>query len=148
MLFINKSYFDIHNFNTKKGYTMIYTVTTTTPLAQVKEELVAHSKESGFGVLGSYEFQKILQTKGFPIDKDITVYEVCNPSAAQEILQSMSAISVYLPCRLSVYEENGKTVLATINMKTVADSLDIDEELKSHIHSVYEYLENIMNSWN
>ena len=126
---------------------MIYKITTDTPLEQVNKELAERSKENGFGVLGSYEFKKILQSKGFPIDKDITVYEVCNPSAAQEVLEAMPVMSVFLPCRLSVYEENSKTVIATINMKTLVDSMDTDEAFKAHIYSVYEYLENIMKSW-
>jgi len=126
---------------------MIYKISTDTPLEQVKKELAEHSKENGFGVLGSYEFKKILQSKGFPIDKDITVYEVCNPSAAQEILEVMPEISVFLPCRLSIYEENSKTVIATINMKTLVDSMDVDVAFREHIYSIYAYLENIMKSW-
>jgi len=127
---------------------MIYKITTDTPLSTVKEELAKHSKESGFGVLGSYEFQQILAGKGFPIDKDITVYELCNPSAAQEALKVMPEISVYLPCRLSVYEENAKTVLATINIKDIMESVDIDADFKAHMGSVFEYLESVMKSWN
>lgn len=126
---------------------MIYKITTSTPLEQVKKELVEHSKESGFGVLGSYEFKKILQSKGFVIDKDITVYELCNPHAAQEALQAMPEISVYLPCRISVYEENGKTVIATINIIEILNSVDVNEDFKAHMQSVFEYLENIMKSW-
>ncbi len=126
---------------------MIYKITTTTPLSQVKEELAAHAKESGFGVLGSYEFKKILEGKGFPIEKDITVYELCNPSAAQEALAALPEISVYLPCRISLYEENGKTVLATINIRDIMASIDVSEDLKAHMNSVYEYFESIMKSW-
>jgi len=127
---------------------MIYKITTEVPLAQVKEELANHSKESGFGVLGSYEFKKILEAKGNPIDKDITVYELCNPVAAQGALSLIPEISVYLPCRLSVYEENGKTVLATINIQDIMASVDVNDEFKEHMNSVYEYLQNIMKSWN
>ena len=126
---------------------MIYKITTDKPLAVVKEELAKHSKEGGFGVLGSYEFQKILATKGHPIDKDITVYELCNPAAAQEALKAMPEISVYLPCRLSVYEENGKTVLATINIDDMMNSVDVNADFKAHMSSVFEYLQSLMKSW-
>ena len=126
---------------------MIYKITTDKPLQMVKDELAEHSKESGFGVLGSYEFQKILQTKGFPIEKDITVYELCNPHAASEALTALPEISVYLPCRLSLYEENGKTVLATINIKDIMESVDVDQDFKLQMTSVFEYLEHVMQSW-
>jgi len=126
---------------------MIYKISTKTPLQTVKAELEAHSKERGFGVLGFYEFKKILLSKGFDLEKDITVYEVCNPQAALELLTALPEISVYLPCRLSVYEENGETVLSTIDMHDIVSSLDVDDDFKAHIDSVFEYLQSIMNSW-
>jgi len=89
---------------------MIYKIKTNTPLQIVKDSLPSNSKEFGFGVLGSYEFKKILETKGFPIERDITVFELCNPKGAQEVLSTMADVSVYLPCRLSVYEEEGQTI--------------------------------------
>ncbi|MDQ7043303.1 MAG: DUF302 domain-containing protein [Sulfurimonas sp.] len=127
---------------------MIYKVTTDTPLEQVKNELAEHAKRSGFGVLGSYEFKKILEGKGFPIEKDITVYELCSPSAAQEALAALPEVSVYLPCRISLYEENGKTIIATINIFDVMNSINASEELHAHMNSVYKEFELIMNSWN
>lgn len=126
---------------------MIYQTTTKTPLQTVKDEFEAHTKEHTFGVLGSYEFKKILHSKGFELEKDITVYEVCNPDAAQKILTAFPEISVYLPCRLSVYEKNGETVLRTIDMRDVVKNLDVDADFKAHMDSVFEHLINIMNSW-
>lgn len=73
--------------------------------------------------------------------------ELCNPHAAQEALQSMPEISVYLPCRVSIYEENGKTVIATINITDIMKSIDVDEDFKLHMQSVFEYLQHIMQSW-
>ena len=126
---------------------MIYKITTDRPLSVVKAELESHSKESGFGVIGSYEFKKILEKKGFPIERDITVYELCNPKAANEALTAMPEISVYLPCRLSVYEEEGKTVLATIDINDIMDSMPIDEAFKKNMKNVFAYLESVMRSW-
>ncbi|QOP44793.1 DUF302 domain-containing protein [Sulfurimonas paralvinellae] len=126
---------------------MIYKIITDKSVQTIKKEMATKAKESGFGVLGSYEFKKILQSKGFPIQKDITVYELCNPSAAQEALNDMPEISVFLPCRLSIYEENGETVLATINIKDMVNSLDVNEDFKAHMIIVFEYLEKLMKSW-
>ena len=126
---------------------MIYKIVSNKPLALIKEELSAHAKESGFGVLGSYEFKKILASKGHPIEKDITVYELCNPVAAQEALSALPEISVYLPCRLSLYEENGKSVLATINIEDMMQSVDVDSDFKMQMQSVFEYLQKLMHSF-
>lgn len=126
---------------------MIYKIVSNKPLALIKEELSEHAKESGFGVLGSYEFKKILASKGHPIDKDITVYELCNPVVAQEALMVLPEISVYLPCRLSLYEENGKSILATINIEDMLHSVEVDNDFRLHIQGVFEYLQKLMHSF-
>ena len=127
---------------------MIYKITTKTNIETVKGELEAKAKELGFGILKSYAFQDILERKGFPIDKDITVYELCNPLGAQKVLSQIVEISVYLPCRLSVYEENGETVLATIGFENILESVEVDENFKRFMSELFEYLKALMNAWN
>lgn len=126
---------------------MIYKTQIKLPLETVKKQLEEKAKEVGFGVLGSYEFKKILKSKGFEIEKDITVYELCNPPAAQAALTALSEISVYLPCRLSVYEEDGHTILATIGIEDILNAIKVDEELKKYLGDIFNKLRSIMNSW-
>ncbi len=127
---------------------MIYKITTKTNIETVKEELEAKAKELGFGILKSYAFQDILEGKGFPIEKDITVYELCNPAGAQKVLSQIVEISVYLPCRLSIYEENGETVLATIGFENILESVEVDENFKLFMSELFEHLKALMNAWN
>jgi uncharacterized protein (DUF302 family) len=47
-------------------------------------------------------------------DQECRVFEVCNPQQAKEVLSRAMEISTALPCRISVYQEGGRTVLATI----------------------------------
>jgi len=126
---------------------MIYTVTTSTPIETIKQELEAKAKEAGFGVLNSYAFKQILKSKGFPIEKDITVYELCNPPGAQQALSEIAAISVYLPCRLSLYEDKGVTTLATIGFEDILNAVDVDERFKAFMTILFENLKRVMHSW-
>jgi uncharacterized protein (DUF302 family) len=126
---------------------MIYKIQTQWPLDAVKAQLAEKAKQFGFGILGSYEFKKILTEKGFAIEKDITVYELCNPAGAQEALISMPDISVYLPCRLSLYEENGVTTLATIGIEDMLQAVDVDEEFKKHMGEIFNNIRALMNAW-
>jgi len=126
---------------------MIYTTTTTQSIETVKQELEAKAKEVGFGVLNSYEFKNILESKGFPIEKDITVFELCNPPGAQQALSEIAAISVYLPCRLSVYEDNGVTTLATIGIEDILNAVAVDERFQSFMSILFENLKRVMHSW-
>lgn len=126
---------------------MIYTTTTSRSIETIKDELEAKAKEVGFGVLNSYEFKKILENKGFPIEKDITVFELCNPPGAQQALSEIAAISVYLPCRLSIYEENDVTTLATIGIEDILNATEVDERFQSFMSILFENLKRVMHSW-
>lgn len=126
---------------------MIYTISTTSSIATVKEELEAKAKEVGFGLLNTYEFKEILKEKGFPIEKEITVFELCNPAGAQQALNYVSDISVYLPCRISVYQQKGVTVLSTIGLDEIVTTFNVDERFASYMHMLFENLKQIMHSW-
>ncbi len=125
---------------------MLQKIKTKTSLQKVKEELNANSKSYGFGVLGSYEFKKILETKGFPIEKEIITYEVCNPKAAHDALSKFPEISSFLPCRISVYSDGEDTIISTINISVVLDSIDVNAELEEHLQTVYNNLIKFMES--
>ena len=123
---------------------MIYTITTKTPLQTVKDELSLNAKEYGFGVLGSYDFKKILESKGFPIENDVTVFEVCNPKGGQDTLINFPEISAFLPCRVSVYEDGENTALSTIDLSVILGGAS--DELRERLQSVYDNLLKLMRS--
>jgi len=72
------------------------------------------SAKHKFGVLGTHDLKEKMVSKGVPFDRECRVFEVCNPHQAQKILQQSIQVSSALPCRISAYTENGRTVLATI----------------------------------
>lgn len=125
---------------------MIYKIKTHRDIADIKSKLEAKAKEVGFGILGSYEFNKILEAKGFPIDRDITVYELCNPAGAQQALSVVPEISVYLPCRLSIYREDGLTVLATIGVEDILQSVNADDTFRAYMNEIFEKIKTLMHS--
>ena len=125
---------------------MIYTVETNTPIETIKLEMEEHAKEHGFGLLNFYEFQKILH-KGFPIEKEINLFELCSPPGAQQAISQISAISVYLPCRISVYEEEGKTKLSTIGFEEILNAVEVDNDFKTFMSILFVNLKAVMHSW-
>lgn len=127
---------------------MLYTVTTNADIQIIKNEITAKAKEVGFGVLKEYPFKDILKDKGYPIQRDITVFEVCNPPAAQKVLSAHPEIAVYLPCRISLYEKDGVTILSTMELEDIIKSFDLDDDLKKHLSGVFDTLKTLLNSWN
>ena len=126
---------------------MVYSVTTSTDINTVKQELEAKAKEVSFGLLNSYDFKRTLEDKGSPVKKDITVFELCNPAGAQQALEYLPEISVYLPCRISVYEDRGITTLSTIGVEEIVDKFDVDGRFKSYMTILFENLKQVMHSW-
>jgi len=47
------------------------------------------------------------------------IYEVCQPQQAKKVLEANMSVSTALPCRISIYEEGGKTILATLKPTTL-----------------------------
>ncbi|HQS67686.1 MAG TPA: DUF302 domain-containing protein [Sulfuricurvum sp.] len=126
---------------------MLYTITSQESIAIIKEEMGSKAKEVGFGILKEYSFKEILQEKGYPIERDIFVFELCNPVAAQAALKTHPEVSVYLPCRISLYERDGATVLSTIGIDEILDSFDLDSEFKSHMKNIFSNLKKLLGSW-
>lgn len=52
---------------------MIYKHETKHSISAIKEQMTSKAKKYGFGVLKEYNFKDLLQEKGFPIERDITV---------------------------------------------------------------------------
>jgi len=127
---------------------MIYTLTTDVPIAQIQMEMDSKAKEFGFGVLHQYAFREILQEKGYPIEKEITVFELCNPEGAQRALTEIPEISVFLPCRISLYELEEKVMLSTIGFESLLSAIETDQALEHFMNTLYTKLKGLMQSWN
>ncbi len=109
-------------------------------IAQDFPDVCAHYM---FGVLGSIDIRQKLREKGLVFDRECLVFEVCNPQAAKRVLDANPAISTVLPCRISVYQENGQTKLATI-LPTAMLALFPNPELKTVAEEVERTVLQIM----
>lgn len=93
---------------------MLYIKQTRKSVDQAFHDLEASIKQHGFGLLHHYDFKQTLKEKGFDLPNECRVLEVCNPKQACEVLHMDMAINMALPCRISIYEEEGKTFIGMI----------------------------------
>ncbi len=62
-------------------------------------------------------------------------------------MSELPEISVYLPCRLSIYREGGRTILATIGFEDILSSVKVEKGLQEHFTTLFERLKGLMKSW-
>jgi uncharacterized protein (DUF302 family) len=92
----------------------VLTRDTDLPLETVCQRLPDISAAHKFGVLGVHNLREKMESKGVAFGRECRVFEVCNPVHAGKVLGENIEISTALPCRIAVYAEGGRTILATI----------------------------------
>ncbi|MDI1230294.1 MAG: DUF302 domain-containing protein [Methylobacter sp.] len=72
-----------------------------------------------FGVMQVHNLTETMNKKGVEFNRECLIFEVCQPQQAKKVLEQDMSVSTALPCRISIYEEEGKTVLATLKPTTL-----------------------------
>ncbi len=93
---------------------MYYIVESSKSFEQASADLDAAVKRHGFGVLHVHDLGNTLRSKGVAFDQQCRVFEVCNPAQAARVLAADMRLNMALPCRISVYTENGATKIGLI----------------------------------
>lgn len=96
-----------------------------------------------FGVMQVHNLKETMMKKGVEFSPECLIFEVCQPQQAKKVLDENMSVSTALPCRISVYEEGGKTVLATLRPTTLLAMFDTPQ-LKSVAQEVEDTLVKIM----
>ena len=91
-----------------------YVVETDKSVVDTLAALQAAIARHQYGVLHIHDLRATLQKKGHELGSDCHVLEVCNPKQAVSVLREDISMNMALPCRISVYEEAGKTKIGTI----------------------------------
>ena len=108
---------------------MKYIVETNKTLDAASADLEEAVKRNGFGILHTYDLKQTLKGKGIDLANGCRIYEICNPQKARAVLENDMSLNMALPCRISVYEDDGKTKLGMIRPKAMLAMLSEDEAL-------------------
>ena len=125
---------------------MLYTRETDGSVQDVLERLGQSIKEHHFGVLGQIDLKSKMADKGVPFDHECVILEVCNPKQAKKVLEQNLAVSTSLPCRISVYEQDGKVTVATVKPTVLLGMYEGSEALKPVAEDVEKTLIAIIDA--
>jgi uncharacterized protein (DUF302 family) len=110
--------------------------------ADLKQSVASH----GFGVLAVHDLGDTLRIKGIEFHENCRVFEVCNPHQAARVLNADMALNMALPCRISVYTEDGQTRIGMIRPEDMLSTLSHDPELMDIARQVEDSTKAIINA--
>ncbi len=98
---------------------MLVKISTNKTVSEVAAALHAAVQANHFGIMQVHNLKETMAKKGVEFKKECLIFEVCQPQQAKKVLEQNMSVSTALPCRISVYEEGGKAVLATLKPTTL-----------------------------
>lgn len=125
---------------------MLYIKQTQKSVDQAFRDLEDSIKQHGFGLLHHYDFKQTLQEKGFDLPNECRVMEVCNPKQACEVLHMNMDINMALPCRISIYEKQGKTFIGMIPPSALLEMISTAAELQDLARGVEDAIRKIIDA--
>ncbi|MDA3923848.1 MAG: DUF302 domain-containing protein [Kiritimatiellae bacterium] len=98
---------------------MLIKITTEKTASEAAAALQTAVDANHFGVMQVHNLKETMEKKGVEFAHECLIYEVCQPQQAKKVLEENMSVSTALPCRISIYEEEGKTIQATLKPTTL-----------------------------
>ncbi|MGK0188693.1 MAG: hypothetical protein ACI9R3_004505 [Verrucomicrobiales bacterium] len=122
----------------------LITTTTSKSIIDTATALRVAVEANEFGVMHVYNLKETMVKKGVEFDHDCQIFEVCQPGQAKRVLDIDMSVSTALPCRISIYREDAKTVIATIKPTSLLSMFDTPQ-LQQVAQEIEETIVSIMN---
>jgi uncharacterized protein (DUF302 family) len=123
---------------------MLIKVSTLKTVSETAAALQAAVEAHHFGVMQVHNLKEAMEKKGVEFARECLVFEVCQPHQAKKVLDQNMSVSTALPCRISLYEEGGKTILATLRPTTMLAMFNVPQ-LESVAREVEDTIIKIIN---
>jgi len=101
---------------------MQYDVATDRTFDAVVSDVERFTVEKSFRVLHVHDVQATLAEKGLKREP-LKIIEICNSKFAYEALKRDMSVSLFMPCKINVYTENGQTKIKAMRPAAIADFL-------------------------
>jgi uncharacterized protein (DUF302 family) len=92
-------------------------------LEDVLFALLTHLKKAGYVVVADINVKNILKNALNYDFKDYHILEICNPIAAREIIGEDDLNGLFVPCKLTIYQEQEVTKIRMLRATLVTDTL-------------------------
>jgi uncharacterized protein (DUF302 family) len=97
-----------------------YSVDSSRSFDDVVTDIEKLTVKHAFRVLHVHDVQSTLAEKGFEREP-LKIIEVCNAKFAHEVLKKDMNVSLFMPCKINVFTEQGKTKIKAMRPSAIAD---------------------------
>ena len=122
---------------------MLVKLSTAKTVSETAAALQTAVQANHFGVMQVHNLKETMTKKGVEFARECLIFEVCQPQQAKKVLDENMSISTALPCRISIYEEGGKSILATLKPTTLLAMFNTPQ-LQSVAQEVEDIIVKIM----
>ncbi len=100
-------------------------------------------ESQGWALFNVYDIRERLAVKGFK-QEPLKIIEICSAKYANNFLSKNKLISLCMPCKINVFQENGKVKIA--GMKPTIMSEFFKEIRKEDVEEVEKIIREIINN--
>lgn len=97
-----------------------YARTSNQDFAATVANVVAQAEAHGFKVQHVHDVAATLNSKGFP-HAPLQIVEICNAKFASQALAADVTVSLFMPCKINVYEREGQIVVNALRPALMAE---------------------------
>jgi uncharacterized protein (DUF302 family) len=84
------------------------------------------SSKYKYGIQHIHNVTETLKSKGINLGNECQIVDICNPIIAQKFLSEDMSLSIIMPCKISVYSQDGETMIAMNSLVQLVDDINPD----------------------
>ena len=105
---------------------MKYTYETNKKVDEAVSALELVLPNYNFGLQYIHNPQEKLADKGFKLDNEVKILDICNAKIAHDIFSQDMSIACAMPCKIAIYRENNQTYITLNSFVQIIDDLNPD----------------------
>ena len=105
---------------------MQYMEVTDKSVQEVIDSLKEITSKYKYGIQHIHNVKETLKSKGIDLGNECQIVDICNPIVAQKFLSEDMSLSIIMPCKISVYTQDGETMIAMNSLVQLVDDINPD----------------------
>lgn len=105
---------------------MQYMEVTNKSVQEVIDSLKEVAPRYKYGIQHIHNVKETLKSKGIELENECQIIDICNPIVAQKFLSEDMSLSIIMPCKISVYTQDGETMIAMNSLVQLVDDINPD----------------------